>query len=248
MTGMSSQSGSHQRAIVAIVAPVLLLALVAVALTNVLPRPVRADLGWVPAVDRFDYSSWDTEIDLRLDEEGYPELRVRETVVAQFPDSNQNKGIARGIPYFGYRVVDDVDVTRPDGSPVPWTREPDYDASMLYLLIGGDEYVHGEQAYVISYTHEQPILIDPDTANQELYWNLLPLDSAQAIERFSATIRIDAALTDSLNGDLACYQARYGSRQVHVGHAVRGEAERHATGTPHGPGVRPRTAPVEQTR
>lgn len=175
------------------------------------PRPVRADLGMVPVVDEFDYASWDTEIQLSRDGHGRPVVHVTETVVARFPDHDQNKGIVRGIPTRYSSDVQQLTVTDEAGDSVPYDREFDADHDMLYVLIGTDDYVHGEQTYVISYRTSTGVVRDPRNDVQELYWNLLPLDSAQEIEQFSATIRIDPELTGALTGRHACYQGRYGS-------------------------------------
>src|SRR5699024_9058908 len=175
------------------------------------PRPVRADLGLVPVVDEFDYASWDSVVELSRDGDGRPVVSVTETVDASFPDHDKNKGIVRGIPARYSSDVEQVSVTDAEGDPVPYDREFDGDNAMLYLLVGTDDYVHGEQTYVISYRTSNGVVRDPRNDVQELYWNLLPLDSAQEIDQFSATIRIDPELTGALTGRHACYQGRYGS-------------------------------------
>lgn len=190
------------------VAVVLLLAWVTF---EALPRPVRADLGLVPAVDRFSYQSWDTEVALSKDNADNGQLTVTETIVALFPEENQNKGIVRGIPVRSQFHVDNLTVTDGDGGQVPHQVERSDDDGMVYVLTGTEHYVHGEQTYVIEYDVEEGLFSNDRAGYDEVSWNLLPTDSAQEIEEFSATIRVDAELTDALVGDAACYQGSVGS-------------------------------------
>ena len=175
------------------------------------PRPVRADLGLVPVTDKFSYARWDSEVLVAKGAAGRPELSVTETVVARFPDHDQNKGIVRGIPARWSHTVEGISVTNADGDDVPFQRHYDSAANMVYILTGTDTYVQGEQTYVISYRTDDGVVADSDRGIQELYWNLLPLDSAQEIEQFSATVRIAPELTGALTGRNACYQGRFGS-------------------------------------
>lgn len=175
------------------------------------PRTVKADFGLVPAVDKFSYAQWDVDIHLDRDADRRPLLTVTETIVANFPERDQNKGIVRGIPVRWQSSIDNISVTDAAGDDVPVDRDYDFDDDTLYLALGDDEYVHGEQTYVITYRIREGVVADPQRDIQELYWNLLPLNSAQPIEKFSATVRVDASLTDALTGSSACYQGRYGS-------------------------------------
>lgn len=165
----------------------------------------------MPSVDKFDYASWDSQVLLERDHDGHPVVTVTETVVASFPDHDQNRGIVRGIPSPGSQSIRDIRVTDGGGEPVPFDREYDSSSRMLYVLVGTDAYVHGDQTYVINYRTDEGVVGDPRTGVQELYWNLLPLDSAQAIQRFTATVRIDPELSHALTGQHACYQGRFGS-------------------------------------
>ena len=195
------------KAVVVVVAAGLLGSLIWI---NV-PRPVRADLGLVPGVDRFSYASWDSDLLLSSGPDGRPVLRVTETITASFPDSDQNKGIVRGVPTSSSFSIDDVEVVDGSGRAVPFETDYDYDNDVFYVLTGTEEFVRGDQTYEISYSSRDGVTADDENDVEDLYWNLLPLDSAQRIEQFSATIRIAPDLTDGLTGDEACYQGRYGS-------------------------------------
>ncbi|PJI52879.1 hypothetical protein CTI14_35975 [Methylobacterium radiotolerans] len=48
-------------------------------------------------VDEFSYASWDAVYDVGLDDNGRAYMQVTETLVARFPDADQNRGIVRGL-------------------------------------------------------------------------------------------------------------------------------------------------------
>ncbi|WEK62031.1 MAG: DUF2207 domain-containing protein [Candidatus Microbacterium colombiense] len=162
-------------------------------------------------VDAFSYASWDARYELGLDDEGRPLLHVTETLVARFPDFDQNRGIVRGLPtgYEGARIDTQVlSVTDEDGTDVPY--ETETDDGVLYILTGTDDYVQGLTTYVIEYSMRDVILA-ADTGVDEFYWDLLPFDSTQAIEAFRADIVLDASLGDHLTGEARCYSGSSGS-------------------------------------
>ena len=169
-------------------------------------------------VDDFSYSSWDSRYSVGLDDEGRARMHVTETLVARFPEVDQNRGIVRGLPTsyegadIGTRVLSVTDQT---GADVPY--ETDTDDGLLYVLTGDDEYVHGLVTYVIEYEMRDVILATApqNDANaesvDEFYWDLLPLDSTQAIEEFSADITFDSEMTAALTGSTRCYSGPSGS-------------------------------------
>lgn len=170
-------------------------------------------------VDEFSYASWDAVYDVGLDEDGRAHMRVTETLVARFPDADQNRGIVRGLAT-AYKNAD-IDtrvlaVTDGDGAAVPY--ETDEDDGTLFILTGDDDFVHGLTTYVIEYEMRDIIVgsaPDPSgsRAADEFYWDLLPLDSTQPIETFRADIRFDAVLTAHLTGATKCYIGPSGSTE-----------------------------------
>ncbi|GAA5154002.1 hypothetical protein GCM10025768_24520 [Microbacterium pseudoresistens] len=163
-------------------------------------------------VDDFSYDSWDALYELGLNDEGRASLHVTETVVAHFPEIDQNRGIVRGLAerYFGAPLWTDVlSIRDENGADVPY--EEDSDDDVLYLSIDDDTYKHGPTTYVIEYTMRD-VMHRPDDADvDEFYWDLLPLDSTQPIDEFSARIVFDDALVRAATGAMSCYQGRYGS-------------------------------------
>ncbi|MGF3055134.1 DUF2207 domain-containing protein [Microbacterium sp. YY-01] len=166
------------------------------------------------SVNDFSYSSWHSEFQVGVDSDGRATLHVTETIVAEFPDFDQNRGIIRGLSerYNGVPLHPKViSVTDESGNAVPY--ETDSDDDVLSLLLGDDRYQHGATTYVIEYTMRDVILQPDDSDDDEFYWDLLPLDSSQDIAQFSADIVFDNTLTKNLLDRQACYVGSYGSDQ-----------------------------------
>lgn len=162
-------------------------------------------------VDDFSYSSWTSTYDVSLDDEGRAVAHITETVVAEFPDFDQNKGIVRGyIERFEQAGLDlrILSVKDADGEPVPY--ETESDDGTLFVLTGTDDYVHGPQTYVIESEMHDFMITGTQSGNDEFYWNLLPLVSTQDIGHFRADITFSPELADALTGDVACYSGAYG--------------------------------------
>lgn len=163
-------------------------------------------------VEDFYYRSWDVKMEVRLDGDGRANAAITETLVAVFPDIDQNRGIIRALPTTYEHAPAkpyNVSVTNEDGSPSPFfTEEED---GFFGILTGTNEYVQGEQTYVISY--EIPdVIFQPEDANiDELYWDLVSVQRAQEIEAFTAEVVVDETLALATTGDRACYVGRAGS-------------------------------------
>ena len=162
--------------------------------------PAQAD------TNDFSYESWHAEYQLSLDDEGRAQTRVTETLVAQFPDVDQNRGLVRGIPidYQGASTNPrDFSVTDGNGEPVPF--EIEEDDGFVAFLTGDDSYVHGTQTYVLEYTLSDTVLARDDGAADEFYWDVLDVEHAQPIEAFSATFSFAPELAEALAGTSKCY-------------------------------------------
>lgn len=154
----------------------------------------------------FSFDRWEAHYELSLDDEGRAVAKVTETIVARFPDFPQNRGIVRGIPirYEGAPAYpEDITVTDLSGSPLPF--ETDDTDRFRIIGTGNDEFVFGEQAYVISYTIHDVILAASETEVDEFYWDVLPFDRAQDVGEFSATVTFSDELAARLTGSEACY-------------------------------------------
>jgi uncharacterized membrane protein YgcG len=169
-------------------------------------------------VDDFSYASWDARFVLGVDDDRRATMRVTETLTARFPDVDQNRGIVRGLPtsYQGSSLhLDVISVTDQGGAAVPYDTEED--DGVLYISVGDDSYVHGLTTYVIDYEMRDVVLAaDPSAGSgehgvDEFYWDLLPLESTQPIDRFSAEIVLDDTMAAGLNGNARCYTGYAGS-------------------------------------
>ncbi len=172
--------------------------------------PAHAPMG----VDDFSYDSFDGEYWLVRGPGGASHLFVTETLVAKFPDADQNKGIVRWLPKADSGIAhatEIVSVTGANGAPVPWWFEEDDD--YVYVLTGDDTYVHGPQTYVISYWMDEVVLRYADTTEaDEFYWDTIGTDHAQPFQRVTAKVHIagDAA-AGLLPGRAFCYTGPEGS-------------------------------------
>lgn len=172
-------------------------------------------LGAGPAyasVDDFRFASWDARYKVSLDSEGRAVAQVTETITAQFPDFDQNRGIVRGLPlrFEGAPAApEDVSVTDEFGAPVPFSLEQD--DTFKVILVGDDTYVHGLQTYVLTYTLHDPVIAASETRVDEFYWDVLPLERPQAIDHFSVKVEFAPELAESLTGASACYVGASGS-------------------------------------
>ena len=155
----------------------------------------------------FSYDSWHGHYEIGVDDDGRAVAEVTETLVARFPDVDQNRGIVRGLPlrYEGAPAApEDISVVDDRGDPVAFDVEDD--DGFRAVLTGDDAYVHGVQTYVMRYTLHDVVATVADGSVDEFSWDLVPLERAQDIERFSAEIVFaDDTLEDALTGSAACY-------------------------------------------
>lgn len=173
----------------------------------------------------FVFESFDADYTLSRDSAGLAEMRVVETLVALFPDFDQNRGIYRTIPrYYQGAPLDlgDFSVTDENGDPVYFTQadvDTSYDGSNAYenraveLTLGTDDFVHGRTTYVISYTAHNVVGHFADSGGDELYWDVNGDEWQQSFGRVSATVHVDESLTSALTGDVSCYSGYYGSAE-----------------------------------
>lgn len=184
-------------------------ALVASSLFLIQP-PVKAN------VNNFYFSEFSADYYLYKDEEGIGNLRVKETLVAEFPDYEQNKGIVRAIPTanFGGR---NVVFTKSDAQKAIITRngepEPIYSiddaGETINVSTGTEEYITGQQTFIFEYEFKK-VITDFDTG-QELYWDTNGTGWSQAFENISVRVHLDEEIKDYYRGEKTCYFGNSGS-------------------------------------
>ncbi|MEO6532461.1 MAG: DUF2207 domain-containing protein [Pseudolysinimonas sp.] len=156
----------------------------------------------------FSFRSFDAVYALGRDADQHATLGVTETMVAVFPQSDQNHGILRDIPatYGSADLQTDVaSVVDQHGRAVPYQQSDQGD--YIQLQIGsGSTYVHGATTYVISYTQRDTVRHFSDTGDDEFYWDVNGTGWSQPFGEVSATINVAGELTGALNGHTACYQ------------------------------------------
>ncbi|MFP7761351.1 DUF2207 domain-containing protein [Marisediminicola sp. LYQ85] len=160
-------------------------------------------------VDDFTFSSFDAVYELSADDEGRSQLRVTETIVAEFPDFDQNRGIFRVIPdrYDGHPIdLEIVSVTDESGEPREVESEDGGE-----VTIAGDDFVRGQQTYVITWEARNVTRFADDTGVDEFYWDVNGVDWAQPFDSVSATVVVDPELVDSLTGDIAAIAGETGA-------------------------------------
>ncbi|MGB3910145.1 MAG: DUF2207 domain-containing protein [Pseudolysinimonas sp.] len=156
-------------------------------------------------LDDFEIESFDADWVLTRDAEGHAQLQVRETIVAIYPDFDQNKGFYRDIPEYrhGVQLHTDVDsVVDEFGQPVPYTTEYYYD--FFSVGLGDDTFVRGRQTYVISYRQVDVVAAFADTGADEFYWDVNGTGWAQPFGSVSVTLTVDPSLVPALTGEFDC--------------------------------------------
>ena len=166
-------------------------------------------------VDDFSYDSFRGEYWLGREANGQSALFTTETIVARFPDVDQNRGIVRALPKADSGVEHDttvVSVQGADGVPIPWWIEEDED--FVYVLTGDDDFVRGLQTYVISYTMTDVVVRYDDTDADEFTWDTVGTDHAQPFGSVEAIVHVLGDPSDDLlPGRAYCYTGPAGSTE-----------------------------------
>ena len=165
--------------------------------------PLRAD------VNAFTFDSFHADYVLGRDETGHATLTTTETLVARFPDFDQNRGIRRSLPatYQGHTTnLQVVSVTDENGQPRPFEVSSESGRIDIVSAVPEGSYTYGVQTYVITYTQRDVVDFFSNSQAQEFYWNTNGTDWAQPFARVSATVTLDDGLADALlPGRVFCY-------------------------------------------
>ncbi|MEO8908438.1 MAG: DUF2207 domain-containing protein [Microbacteriaceae bacterium] len=185
---------------------------VAAAPTHVLP-PASEQLKVPTAAADFTFTSFTGDYYLGRDDGRNATLRTVETLVAQFPDTDQNHGIERMLPT-RYGDADlhlsVVSVADAAGTPLHYSRTDSDDYATLRIG-DADRYVHGTQTYVITYTTRNVVRSFADTKADEFYWDVNGTGWAQPFGRVTARVHLQPTLTGTLTGNQVCYRGAEGS-------------------------------------
>ena len=145
---------------------------------NVLLLGLAIALAFLPSAkvdaantNNFYFKDFSAEYTLSKNDDNRAVMRVREEIVAVFPNYDQNRGIERAIPttFDGHRVFDGkIEVWR-NGSEESIADTESGDGVKVFRIGKSDVYVQGEQKYTIEYTLTDVIKDSGDY--QELYWD-----------------------------------------------------------------------------
>ncbi len=174
--------------------------------------PVATSPVVVAGVEDFAVESFDAVYRLDVDGDGRAVAHVTETIVAVFPEFDQNRGIVRAIPLrdqgYGLGLVV-RSVTDESGAAVPWERT-DADG-FAELALGTDDFVHGRTTYVIDYELHDVIRHFADHDVDEFYWDVNGDGWAQPFAAVTARVELAPALAAALTGSAACYVGESGA-------------------------------------
>ena len=168
-------------------------------------------------VNDFYFSDFTADYYLTKDEIGVSHLKVIESVTAEFPDFEQNKGICRYIPFTNKNKTN-ITLPHLTRSDIKLMRngvsEPIYsiekENGFYNVCTGTDDYVLGTQTYVFEYEFEKVVTEFDDNGRmyQELYWDTNGNGSIQRFDKVTAKLHFEDA--NVWTGDSWCYVGRYG--------------------------------------
>ncbi len=194
------------------------------AAASAVPAPVPASAPQAAAIgvhgdtSDFTFDSFDATYALGRDASRHSTLKVTETLVAEFPEFDQNHGIVRDIPakYDGHSVhLEVLSVTDDDGAKRDYTSSTSEQPGFLELKIGDpagiDRYVHGKQTFRIVYTAEDVTKYFADTKDDEFYWDTNGTGWEQPFASVTARVTLAPALAGALTGSTSCYRGSAGS-------------------------------------
>ncbi len=170
-------------------------------------------------VNDFSFESFDATYHLSVNEQeqNRPEMQVTETLVALFPETDQNRGIKRSIPSSSYGdkpgLIVVQSVTDENGAAREYEVIEEKGFTNLYIKKQDDSYVYGKQTYVIKYTQAWIIKsYKGSTGEDEFYWDINGTGWQQSFGQVSAKVTFEPEVQKHLLLDsVACYQGLSGS-------------------------------------
>ena len=161
----------------------------------------------------FYFKKFNADYHLKKQKDNSSEMTVEETLVAVFPNYNQNHGIERVIPFLNQNDTNltmesttalNISVTR-NGIAEPFTVKT-YDNRFLVRIGDPDEYVHGENTYVLKYKFVH-VITDFDLsaysteAYQELYWDSNGTGWSQKFDEVNVNLHMDDTIYRNLKAE-----------------------------------------------
>ncbi len=174
------------------------------------------------STQNFYFEDFAADYYLSRDADGTSRMRVEEQLTAVFPDTDQNHGITRVIPFTnndGKNITMastsrlNIEVLR-NGEKEPIAEITSEDGYFEVKIGSAHEYVHGRQVYTLNYEFEN-LILDQSSEDgkswQELYWDINGNDWNQHFNQVTARIHLDDDIAKDFTGETACYVGRYGT-------------------------------------
>ncbi|MBQ3325629.1 DUF2207 domain-containing protein, partial [Candidatus Saccharibacteria bacterium] len=192
---------------------------------------VFSNIQSVSALDTNNFYFKDATFDYYLEKtDTGSNLHVKEVLTAVFPDSNQNHGITRTIPFTnqgGKNITAESEdalnltVTRNDNyEPISKT-EKNNNGYYTFYIGDSSTYVHGEQVYTLEYDFSNVITEftadgqmtwnGKDAATQELYWDTNGTGWFQKFNHLTANLHLPTDIAKNLGSGTSCYVGSYGA-------------------------------------
>lgn len=156
------------------------------------------------SVQNFNFSNFNATYQLGKNADGHSEVRVTEVFVADFPSTNQNKGMVRAIPItYDKRSLHFklISVER-NGNPEPVYKQYTENQNVI-IETGTNNYVNGQQEYKITYSLTD--VTQTVGEMQEFYWNIIGNQFPQAFSNASAKVVLAPKVKEEFTGELRCY-------------------------------------------
>lgn len=167
------------------------------------------------SVDDFYFDSMEVDYYLSKNEQGRSVVKVKEVLMAVFPEYDQNRGIVRAIPtrYQDHSVDLTIDSVLRNGAVANiYSDETEDNYRILTIRDDSDDYLHGSNVYEIDYTMHDVTLNDSgDSQVDEFYWDVNGNGWSQDFGRVVARVHLAEDLQDNLlTNRIACYTGSYG--------------------------------------
>lgn len=173
--------------------------------------------------NNFYFTEFDADYYLSRTDDGTSRLRVTERLTAVFPDTDQNHGLTRIIPYTNQGGTN---LTMPDDQPLNLTvrhngivespAQIDHEDGFYVVYLGdADTYLHGTHTYELTYEF-QNVITEFSTADknwQELYWDTNGNDWLQSFSNLTARFHlVGEDVATAFTGNAWCYVGSYGTQ------------------------------------
>lgn len=160
--------------------------------------------------DQFTITNYDVQMTLGRDDDNRSTLKTVETITAEFPETDQNRGIERSFvkEYDDHPTSFDLEsVTDKNG-----TKQPHHWNGNTLRIGEADVFVHGKKTYVLTYTQRDVTRLYQDSGNLEFYWDAIGDEWRVPITQASVRLNIDPSLRSEIRTSLQCYQGQRQSR------------------------------------